>query len=59
MKEEAEVHYERGVDYFKKNELRKAILEWARALTYNPEHKEARMDMERARSILKESEGKL
>ena len=59
MKEEAEVHYKRGAEYFKKNELRKAILEWARALTYNPEHKEARMDMERARSILKESEGKL
>jgi tetratricopeptide (TPR) repeat protein len=59
MKEAAQVHYERGVEYFKKDELRKAILEWARALTYDPEHKEARMDMERARSILKESEGKL
>jgi tetratricopeptide (TPR) repeat protein len=57
MKRQAEIHYQRGRKYFENNELRKAILEWARALTYDPEHKEARMDMERARSILKKDEG--
>lgn len=56
MKRQAEIHYQRGRKYFENNELRKAILEWARALTYDPEHKEARIDMERARSILKKNE---
>jgi tetratricopeptide (TPR) repeat protein len=56
MKIEAEAHYEKGQEYYDNNEYRKAILEWARALTYNPEHKDARKDMEKARSILKKRE---
>ena len=57
MKKEAQVHYARGQEYFDNREYRKAILEWARALTYDPEHKDARRDMEKARGILKKIEG--
>jgi len=57
MKREAEVHYAKGQEYFDNSEYRKAILEWARALTYNPEHNDARRDMEKARGILKKMEG--
>jgi tetratricopeptide (TPR) repeat protein len=56
VKEEAEVCYRRGVNFFVNEKLTEAIQEWQKALKLNPEHAKAQKNIEKARSILKKME---
>jgi len=58
MLQEAEEHYRRGVKQFLNEELSKAIAEWDQTLVLNPEHADARKDIEKARDLLKKLEKK-
>lgn len=51
--EQAEVHYIKGARHFLAEELDKAIVEWEETLRLNPEHPNAKRDLEKARRILK------
>jgi len=51
--EQAEAHYIKGANYFLAEELDKAIVEWEETLRLNPEHPNAKRDLEKARRILK------
>jgi tetratricopeptide (TPR) repeat protein len=48
----AEEHYKRGVKYFLNEELYKAIQEWEKTLSLDPELTNAKEDIEKARSLL-------
>ena len=49
---QAEVHYRRGVQYFLQEKLEKAIKEWEAVMKLKPEHKKARREIEKAKSVL-------
>jgi tetratricopeptide (TPR) repeat protein len=53
MVTEAETHYRNGVKYFINEKMDLAIAEWEQTIALNPNHAEARRDMEKARDILK------
>lgn len=53
QQEQAEVHYIKGAKHFLAEELDKAIAEWEETLRLNPEHPNAKRDLEKARRILK------
>jgi tetratricopeptide (TPR) repeat protein len=48
----AEDHYRKGLNYFLAEDLQGAIKEWEETLRLNPEHSNAKRDIERARSLL-------
>ncbi|MFZ0451017.1 MAG: hypothetical protein WAL98_17410 [Desulfatiglandaceae bacterium] len=50
---QAESHYKKGMDYFLKEELGKAIEEWQTALRMNPDHPQAKSYLDKARAMLK------
>ncbi len=50
--DQAEDHYAKGVRYFLAEELDKAIKEWGKTLRLDPEHSEAKRDIEKARRLL-------
>ncbi len=52
LQEQAEVHYMKGVRYFLSQELDKAIDEWEETLRLNPDHPNARKDLQKARRML-------
>jgi tetratricopeptide (TPR) repeat protein len=49
--EEAEAHYQKGLKYFLAEDLEAAIKEWEEALRLNPEHANARKDLEKTRRL--------
>jgi len=53
MVSEAETHYRNGVKYFINEKMDQAIAEWQETLALNPEHPDAKRDMEKARDLLK------
>lgn len=53
VKGKAEASYNRGVDYYKKDNLDKAIEEWERTLAIDPTHSRAIKDLENTRELLK------
>lgn len=53
LRDQAEVHYIKGVNYFLAEELEKAIREWEETLRLNPDHPKVRRDLEKARRLLK------
>jgi tetratricopeptide (TPR) repeat protein len=53
MEEEAEVHYRQGVKFFIDENIRKSIEEWRITLILNPDHEKAKMNIEKARNLLK------
>ena len=55
VKEEAEVCYRRGVNFFVNEKLSEAIQEWEKTLELNPEHEKAQKNIKKARSILKKN----
>ncbi len=52
MREQAEVHYTKGVKYFVNEQLKKAIEEWEKALALNPGHQKAKESVENAQGLL-------
>jgi len=48
----AEQHYKKGVVYYVKEEIEKAISEWEATIKLIPLHKEANENLRRARSLL-------
>ncbi|MDY6824557.1 MAG: hypothetical protein SWH68_12285 [Thermodesulfobacteriota bacterium] len=48
--------YKLGVQYFVEEELQKAIEQWQRTLALNPDHPQAKKDIENARHLLEELE---
>ena len=56
MKNDAEIHYKKGVKYFINEELKKAIAEWEKTLLLNPMHPKAVKDIENAKHLLMELE---
>ncbi len=50
---QAESHYKRGMGYFLKEELGKAIGEWEATLRMNPDHLKAKSYLNKARAMLK------
>jgi tetratricopeptide (TPR) repeat protein len=52
-KDQAEIHYAKGVGHFLAEELDQAIVEWEETLRLNPEHSKAKRDLEKARRLLK------
>lgn len=53
LQEQAEIHYARGMKYFLSEELEKAIELWEETLRINPNHPNAKRDIQRARDLLK------
>jgi len=49
----AEEHYRRGVSYFIAEDLPRAIREWEETMSLDPEHSNARRDIEKARKLLR------
>jgi tetratricopeptide (TPR) repeat protein len=49
----AETHYKKGMDYFLKEELGKAIEEWEATLRMNPDHAQAKSYLDKARAMMK------
>lgn len=52
VQEQADIHYAKGVKYFLSEELEKAIEEWEEAIRINPNHPQAKRDLQRARRML-------
>ncbi len=52
LQEQADVHYATGLRYFLSEELEQAIEEWEKSLRINPNHSNAKRDLERARTLL-------
>lgn len=53
LQEQADIHYAKGVKYFLSEQLGKAIEEWEETLRINPNHPNAKRDLQRARNLLK------
>lgn len=51
--EQADIHYARGMKYFLSEELEKAIEQWEETLRINPNHPNAKRDLQRAQNLLK------
>ncbi len=52
LKKRAESHYKRGVEYFVNDKLKAAIKEWKKTLALDPDNKDAKKDIENAKSLL-------
>lgn len=55
LQEQAEIHYAKGMRHFLSEELDKAIEQWEETLRINPNHSNAKRDLQRARDLLKKS----
>ena len=53
MLEEANRHYRNGIKFFINEKMDEAIEEWQLTLALNPDHPDARRDIEKARDLLK------
>lgn len=53
MRSQAETYYRSGVKHFINEDLEKAVKDWERALSLNPNHPKARQDIENARRLIK------
>jgi tetratricopeptide (TPR) repeat protein len=54
----ADEHYRKGVAYFIAEDVQRAIHEWEDALNFDPEHPQARRNLEKAKRLLKNDRGK-
>lgn len=54
----AEAHYAKGVAYYLEQQFREAIKEWEETLRLDPEHPNAKRDMQKARIMLKRARSK-
>lgn len=54
----AEEHYRKGVSFFIAEDMPRAIREWEETLKLDPDHPNARRNIEKARKILKNGRGK-
>lgn len=54
----AEDHYRKGVSFFLAEDVKRAIREWEETLKLDPEHPNARRNIEKARKLLKNGRGK-
>jgi len=54
----AEEHYRKGVSYFIAEDMQKAIKEWEETLNLDPDHPNARRNIEKARKFLKNGRAK-
>ena len=54
----AEEHYRRGVGYFIAEDMQRAVREWEEALNLDPDHLNARRDIEKARKLLRNGRAK-
>ncbi len=52
----AESHYRMGVSFFLAEDMQRAIREWEQALSLDPEHPNARRNIEKARNLLKKGQ---
>ena len=52
----AEVHYRKGVSFFLAEDIQRAIREWEETLSLDPEHPNARRNIEKARDLLKKGQ---
>jgi tetratricopeptide (TPR) repeat protein len=52
LQDQAEVHYAKGIRHFLAEELDKAIEEWEETLRLNPDHPNAKRDLQKARRML-------
>lgn len=57
-KTEAEIHYSKGVDYYLGQHYREAIKEWEETLRLDPEHPNARRDIQKVRAMLRKTRSK-
>lgn len=53
MRAQAETYYRSGVRHFINEDLERAVKAWEHALSLNPNHPKARMDIENARRLIK------
>jgi len=53
MRKKAEIHYRRGVRHFINELLPRAIAEWEKTLSLNPDHQKAKEDIRKARDLMK------
>ncbi len=54
----AENHYRKGVSFFLAEDIHRAAREWEEALKLDPEHQNARRNLDKARKLLKNGRGK-
>jgi tetratricopeptide (TPR) repeat protein len=52
LQDQAEVHYAKGIRHFLAEELEQAIGEWEETLRLNPDHPNAKKDLQKARRLL-------
>ncbi|MEN6320441.1 MAG: hypothetical protein ABFD82_17020 [Syntrophaceae bacterium] len=52
----AEDHYRKGVSFFLAEDMQRAIKEWEETLSIDPEHPNARRNIEKARNLLKKGQ---
>jgi len=52
LQDQAEVHYAKGIRHFLAEELEQAIGEWEETLQLNPDHPNAKKDLQKARRLL-------
>lgn len=57
-KAEAEVHYSKGVGHYLGQQYREAIKEWEETLRLDPEHPNARRDIQKTRAMLRKTRSK-
>ncbi len=50
--DQAEIHYGKGIKHFLNQELERAVDEWEETLRLNPDHLNARRDLQKARRML-------
>jgi tetratricopeptide (TPR) repeat protein len=50
--DQAEIHYAKGIKYYLDQDLERAIGEWEETLRLNPDHLNARRDLQKARRML-------
>ena len=52
LQNEAQTHYRKGVEYFLAEQLDQAIKEWEETLRLNPDHRDAKRDLNKTRRLL-------
>lgn len=56
MRNIADVHYKKGVKHYINENIRQAIVEWETTLKYNPDHENAKKEIEKAKNLLEKLE---
>jgi len=56
MRKKAEIHYRRGVRHFINELLPRAIAEWKKTLSLNPDHRKAKEDIRKARELMEKKD---